>query len=74
MPEVRFQVDDEFLKTLQEKLKTGSSTDVAREALTLLNWAVREKEAGRELASTEGGSVYARLAMPSLDRVRKKET
>lgn len=48
MTEVRFQVDDAFLQNLQQKLGTSKSTDIAREALTLLNWAVKEKSESRE--------------------------
>jgi hypothetical protein len=70
MAEVRFQVDDEFLENLQKKLGTTRSTDVARDALTLLNWAVNEKAEGRDIASTEDGSIHAKLAMPSLDKVK----
>ena len=72
MAEVRFQVDDAFLRNLQEKLGTSKSTDVARDALTLLDWAVQEKLAGRDIASTDDGSVHAKLAMPSLQKIAKK--
>jgi hypothetical protein len=70
MAEVRFQVDDAFLQNLQKKLGTSKSTDVARDALTLLNWAVNEKSEGRDIASAEDGNVHAKLAMPSLDKVK----
>jgi hypothetical protein len=72
MAEVRFQIDDSFLENLQKKLGTSKSTDVAREALTLLNWAVGEKVAGRDVASADDdGQIHAKLAMPSLDKVQK---
>jgi hypothetical protein len=68
--ELRIQIDDEFMKTLQDQLKTNKATDVARDALTLLNWAVQEKRQGRDIASTlKGGDVHTRLTMPSLDKV-----
>jgi len=68
--ELRIQVDDAFMKTLQDRLKTSKATDVARDALTLLNWAVQEKRQGRDIASAlKGGDVHTRLAMPSLDKV-----
>jgi hypothetical protein len=70
MAEVRFQVDDAFLRNLQEKLGTSKSTDIARDALTLLNWAVAEKSAGRDIASAQDGNVHAKLAMPSLEKVK----
>ena len=72
MAELRFQIDDDFLDKLKEKLGTTKPTDVARDALTLLNWAVDEKRAGRDIASASGGDIYAKVAMPSLDKVQKK--
>ena len=72
MAELRVQVDDAFMKNLQEKLGTNKTTDIARDALTLLNWAVEEKAAGRDIASSSGGDLHARLAMPSLERIAKK--
>jgi hypothetical protein len=72
MAELRFQVDDDFLQNLQNKLGTAKSTDVAREALTILDWAVREKAAGRAITSSQDGSIRKELAMPSLDRVQSK--
>jgi hypothetical protein len=71
MAEVRFQVDDAFLKNLQDKLGTPKTTDIAKDALTLLNWAIAQKLAGRDVASAQDGNVHATLAMPSLDRVQK---
>lgn len=68
--ELRVNVDDEFMKRLQTRLGTNKSTDIARDALTLLNWAVEEKQQGRQIASADNGGIHARLAMPSLDRVK----
>ena len=70
MAEVRFHVTDDFLQNLQQKLGTTKSTDVMRDALTLLNWAVKEKAAGKEITSATDGNVSQQLAMPSLDRVK----
>jgi len=69
--EIRFQIDDDFLQNLQKRLAKTTSTDLARDALTLLNWAVTEKSQGRDIASiTKDGNVHAKLAMPSLDQVQ----
>ena len=40
--EVRFSIDANFLRTLQQRLGVERSTDIARSALTLLDWASRE--------------------------------
>lgn len=73
MAEVRFQVDDAFLQKLQKRLGASKFTDVARDALTLLNWAVGEREAGRDIASAKNGRIEKQLAMPSLDEVSPKQ-
>jgi len=69
--EIRVTVDDEFAKRLQEKLGTKKSTDIARAALTLLNWAVDEVSQGRVIFSRgRDGSDHHKLAMPILESVR----
>jgi hypothetical protein len=69
--EIRVTVDDEFAKNLQFKLGTKKSTEIARAALTLLNWAVDEVSQGRAIFSGDGGGKDLRkLAMPILDSVR----
>ena len=72
--EVRFTIDEEYIKNLQKKLKGAKPTDIAREALTILNWAVDEAAKGRVILSTsrDGGDIH-RLAMPALSRVAKDD-
>ena len=70
MAEVRFNVDDKFLANLQETLGTSKATDVVKEALTVLNWAVNEKSKGREILSGDAdANNLVRLATPGLDSV-----
>jgi hypothetical protein len=70
MAEFRLQVPDEFMQQLQEKLGGSRVTDIARDALTLFNWAVDEKARGRlVLSSLPDGDKVKQLAMPSLDQV-----
>ena len=71
MPELRLQIPEDLVKRLQEKLGANMKvTDIARDALTLFNWAVQEKAKGREILSAdEGGDDIRRLAMPSLENV-----
>jgi hypothetical protein len=70
MVEVRLQIPDDVVKNLQDRL--GSSmkiTDMARDAVTLFNWAVDERAKGRlVLSSEEDGEKMARLAMPTLEK------
>jgi len=67
--ELRVQIDDQFMKKLEQQLKTNKASDVARDALTLLNWAVQEKPQGRDICSAEDGEVHSRVVMPALDKV-----
>ena len=68
--ELRMQMDDEFIGALQHKLDLRA-TEIVREALTILNWAVHERERGRVILSADpNGQSVERLAMPVLDRIR----
>lgn len=69
--EIRVTVDDEFAKDLQYKLGTKKSTEIARAALTVLNWAVDEVSKGRAIFSGDrDGKGLHKLAMPILDSVK----
>jgi hypothetical protein len=69
--EIRVEVDDEFAKNLQSMLGTKKSTEIARAALTLLNWAVDEVSRGRVILSGDrDGNDLHKLAMPILDSVK----
>lgn len=76
MPDVRLQIPDEVVKSIQDK--TGSSvkaTDIARDAITLYNWAVEERAKGRVvLSSNTEGEEMTRLAMPSIEKAAKTAT
>ncbi len=70
MAEIRLKVDDAYLRSLSEKVGNRTSTDVMRDALTILNWAVEERLAGRMvLSSKPDGTDVSRLVMPSLEYV-----
>lgn len=69
--EVRFTTDDRFIRQLQKKFSSEPrATDIAREALTVLNWAADEIAQGRIILSTnaKGGDVH-RLVTPLLSQV-----
>jgi hypothetical protein len=71
--ELRVQVDDEFMGRLSERLGYKNATDVARDALTLLDWASQESAEGRFIYSgRQGGRDLARLALPKLDEIRSR--
>ena len=68
--ELRMQIDDEFIAELGNALGRLKATDIVRESLTMLNWAVQERQKGRViLSATSDGEDVARLAMPALDRI-----
>ncbi|MGA3024055.1 MAG: hypothetical protein ABSF98_04730 [Bryobacteraceae bacterium] len=70
MPDVRLQIPDEVVKSIQEKTKSNiKATDIAIDAVTLYNWAVGERAKGRViLSSNTDGEQQIRLAMPSIER------
>jgi hypothetical protein len=72
MAEVRLQIPEDTISSLQEKLSTNTKpTDIARDAMTLYNWAVQERAKGRVLLTTDAeGNNVTRLAMTSLDSVK----
>jgi hypothetical protein len=76
MAEVRVQIPDEVIQKLQEKMGGNAKvTDIARDALTLFNWAVDEKAKGRVvLSSNDAGDKVQRLTMPSLENVAKRNS
>jgi hypothetical protein len=69
MSDVRLQIPDDLVNSIQEK--TGSNikaTDIAKDAITLYNWAVEERAKGRLILSTNAdGDDMVRLAMPSIE-------
>nr|VFK24317.1 MAG: hypothetical protein BECKLPF1236A_GA0070988_104131 [Candidatus Kentron sp. LPFa]VFK35813.1 MAG: hypothetical protein BECKLPF1236C_GA0070990_104261 [Candidatus Kentron sp. LPFa] len=65
--EIRVAIDSDFLKKLEDRLGVSRSTDLARAALSLLDWASAESTEGRLILSTdnEGKNVH-QLVMPEL--------
>lgn len=74
--ELRLQLPDAIVKAFQEKLGSDAKvTDIARDALTLYNWALEERSKGRVvLSSDEEGEKPTRLAMASLEQAAQKAT
>lgn len=70
--EVRVAIDSSFLKHLEDRLGLTRSTDVARVALSLLDWASEEAAHGRMILSTDkDGKDAHRLVMPELSNISK---
>lgn len=59
-------------RVLRRKLDLPRTTDIVREALTILNWAVQERERNRVILSADpSGQSVERLAMPVLDKLAR---
>jgi len=73
--EIRVRVDDQFSKQLQDTLGTKKTTEIAKAALTLLNWAATQKTKGRIILSgDENGENLHELALPILDGVKRTKS
>jgi hypothetical protein len=72
--ELRVHVPDAVIQTLRGLLgESIRATEIVKDALTLFNWAVHERAAGRYVLSADpDGNNVARLALASLDRVRER--
>jgi hypothetical protein len=76
---VRIQLDlpEEKVEELNEvmaKADIGTRKDLFNNALSLLAWAIKEREAGNIIASmNESAGTYKELVMPSLDAAAKKK-
>lgn len=68
---IQFELPEARVQELEGLMReTGISTkkDLLNDALTLFQWAVRERQAGRKIASVdETNQRYKELAMPSLE-------
>ena len=74
MAEVRVNLPDSFVSQMQEKFgRDIKATEIAREAITLFNWAVEQRAKGNVLQSASpDGEAKTQLAMPVLDGVKPK--
>ncbi len=69
--EIRINVDDDFVKSLSEKLGVSKTSALTTEALTLLNWAANEAKAGRViLSANQEGKELKQLSMPALEKIK----
>jgi len=73
MIRLQFELPEERFKELEALMKrTGvkTKTDFINNALTLLEWVIKEKEAGRKIASVDDDhKSYRELVMPILSAI-----
>ena len=69
---IQFDLDAEGLQLLEDlKAVTGLKTykDLFNNAITLLDWAIAQRRAGRTIASMDKGNEnYKELQMPAIER------
>lgn len=71
--ELRVLVDKAYLQNLKDRLGTDKNSEIAKAALTLLDWASNEAQCRRAIFSTEqDGSEAHRLVMPALNQIKPK--
>ncbi len=72
--QVRLNIDDAFLRDIQDKVGGQARVaDLAKDAFTLLRWAVDEVASGRVVLSADcRGAELHRLVMPTLARVEAR--
>ena len=74
MTRLQIDLDEAQMKELEQMMVEGkvrSKKDLFNAALTLLRWAMKERKAGRIIASIdENREVYKELEMPVLSEVR----
>ena len=69
--EIRFNIDENYLKELEQRLGSTSSTEISREALAVLKWAADEVSEGRVILSAQkDGKNVERLFTPGLAQVK----
>ena len=73
MTRIQFELSEDRnkeLEALMEKTGTRTKKDLFNNALTLLEWAVKEKRSGRIIASVdEREKKFKEIVMPALENV-----
>lgn len=71
--EIRFTTDEEYVDNLKELTGTTKSNQIIEEALALYDWAVKQKQLGKDVYSfnTEGKNVE-KIVLPNLSKVKQK--
>ena len=71
--EVRLTLDDDLIRNMMEKTGVSKATDLTKDAMTMLHWAIGEAALGRDILSSDrsGEQIY-RLAMPTLSKAKAR--
>jgi Arc/MetJ-type ribon-helix-helix transcriptional regulator len=74
---LQIELDEEKMKELEELMEEGkvrTKKDFINAALTLLKWSMRERRAGKIIASVdEEKDVYKEIEMPVLSEVKPSQ-
>ena len=63
------------LEALMKELGISTKKDLFNQAMTLLEWAVRERRSGRIIASVdESRDQYKQVLLPAVERVAPRST
>lgn len=72
--ELRMELDDRVMSRLKDALGAKRNVDVVNNALTILNWAIREMEDDRVVFSADqDGRNIQKLMLPDLEFARMKK-
>ena len=70
--EIRFSVDDNYIKDLQSKANGSKPTQITSEAIALFNWALNQIKDGRKIvALNEQTDSYKEITTPILENAKK---
>ena len=77
MTRIQFELSKDKVKELEDIMEESgirTKKDLFNNALTLLEWAIRESKAGRVIASIdEKGKKYKEILMPILAAICRRE-
>ncbi len=71
--ELRLKVDSSFMNELKKRMNMKSNTELTATALTLLDWASKEKQSGHNIITQSEDGKTSRLVMPQLERVKTEK-
>lgn len=70
--DINFEVDDDFIDQLEDKIGKQTPRKLMKDALTLLNWAATEIQKGHVICSSNvDGEEVKELNMPVLNKIKK---
>jgi hypothetical protein len=73
MTRIQFELNSAQLEDLESMMRAGgvrTKKELFNNALTMLRWAIRQKENGRVVGSLKGNS-FIELSTPLLDQIKE---